>query len=487
MVLKCRQQLRARFELTTLLPKGPSTAAHQLPPYHEAVNMSTYRPNYGDRSRSYHDLPPPPPSDFLPPLPYGPPPSYDSHHRNGGDSWRPSDVLEGRNGFTFRNDDSAPQYPREQDYLRPTRSMQYATQENSRRGPRNQHRDRMNLNHARRGPQYFQSGRLNRNAPSERPLLRHQDAGRNLNEQLLGMPMGQAGASKFMPAEDVSDSDEEQMDESDSDMAQSDTSNAAQADGHEIEEQAEPPAKRRALNARSHNAQDSTSEPKWSNPDPYTVLPPVDDSQRKRKDVVKLIRKARKEAEVTAAERNQVAANDDFISFGMDDEIPATAMELRSSPNVEGLESNGIGMPGAPSGPRQFSHLDNLHRSDVPGMSGPYVSAQSLGPPPDLPLSSTAPTDRILPDTALPVVGSSTKDRPIIIDRTDDTALGSRKRTHDDVIKDTTAPLGKPTRKGRKETRLPGSILADWTANEDMDSTPWLRKEENLTANAGFR
>ena len=365
--------------------------------------------------------------------------------------------------------------------------MQYAIQENSRRGPTNLHRDRMNLHHTRRGPQYFHSGRVNRNAPSERPLLRHQDAGRNLNEQLLGMSMGQAGASKFMPAEDVSDSDEEQMDESDSDIAQSDKSNAAQVDGQEIEEQVEPPAKRRALNARSHNAQDVASEPKWSNPDPYTVLPPVDDNQRKRKDVVKLIRKARKEAEATTAERNQVAANDDFISFGADDEIPESAKELQTSPDGEGLVSNGIGVPGAPSGPRQFSHLDNLHRSDVPGLAGPYVSAQSLGPPPALPQSSTAPTDRTLPDTDLPVLGSSTKDRPIIIDRTDDTALGSRKRTHDDVIKDTTAPLGKPTRKGRKETRLPGSILADWTANQDMDSTPWLRSEEVFTANAGFR
>lgn len=395
-------------------------------------------------------------------------------------------MSEGRNGFTFRNDDAAPQYPRKQDYLRPTRSMQYAMQENSRRGPRNQHRDRINLNHARPGGQYFHSGRLNRNVPSERPLLRHQDAGKDLNEQLLGMTVGQAGARKFMPAEDVSDSDEEQMDESDSDMSHSDTSNAAIVDGQEIEDRIEPSAKRRALNTRSHNAQDGASEPKWSNPDPYTVLPPIDDSQRKRKDVVKLIRKARKEAEVTAAERNQVAANDDFISFGMDDEIAEMAREIRSSRDVDGL-SNGVGVPGAPSGPRQFSHLDNLHKSDVPGMSGPYISAQSLGPPPDLPQSSIARADGILPDTSLPVVGSSTKDALIIVDRTDDTALGSRKRTHDDVIKGTAARSDKPARKGNIGTRFDGSILAEWTANEDTDSTPWLRKEENFTANAGFR
>ena len=446
--------------------------------------MSTYRPSYDDRPRAYHDLPPPPPpSDFVPPLPYGPPPSYDAHHRNGGDSWRPPDNLERRNGFTFRNDNAAPQYPREQDYLRPTRSMQYAMQENGRRRPRNQHQDRMNLNHARRG-QYLHSGRFNRNVPSERPLLRHQDGGKDMNEQLLGMTAGQAGASKFMPAEDVSDSDEEQMDESDSDMAQSDAGKADRADGQESEERPEPSAKRRAVMPRYRNAQDGASEPKWSNPDPYTVLPPVDDSQRKRKDVVKLIRKARKEAEVMAAERNQVAANDDFISFGMDDETPGMAEDIRSNPDVDGLERDGAGMPGAPTGPRQFSHLNNLHNSNVPGVSGPYISAQSLGPPPALPEFSTARASTILPDTGLPVAGNSMKDGVMIVDRTNDTALGSRKRTHDDVIKETTARSGKSARRGN---RLEGSILGEWIANENIDSTPWLRKEDHFTANAGFR
>lgn len=361
--------------------------------------------------------------------------------------------------------------------------MQYAMQENSRRRPRNQHQDRMNLNPARRG-QYFQSGRWNRNVPSERPLLRHQDARKDMNEQLLGMTAGQASASKFMPADDVSDSDEEQMDESDSDMAQNDASNADLAAGQESEERLEPSAKRRALMPRHRNAHDGAGEPKWSNPDPYTVLPPVDDSQRKRKDVVKLIRKARKEAEVTAGERNQVAANDDFISFGMEDETPELAEETRSNPDVDGLERDGAGMPGAPIGPRKFSHLNNLHSSDVPGISGPYISAQSLGPPPDLTQLSTAHASRTLPDTGLSVAGNSTKDGVMIVDRTDDTPLGSRKRTHDDVIKETTPRWAKPARKGN---RLEGSVLAEWIANEDIDSTPWLRREDHLTANAGFR
>ena len=55
---------------------------------------------------------------------------------------------------------------------------------------------------------------------------------------------------------------------------------------------------------------------RWSNPDPYTSLPPVDGSTRKHKDVVKLIRKARVE---TAAAAGMLTVHDqDFISFDLD-------------------------------------------------------------------------------------------------------------------------------------------------------------------------
>ncbi len=66
----------------------------------------------------------------------------------------------------------------------------------------------------------------------------------------------------------------------------------------------------------------AVEKPKWSNPDPYTALPPPDETQVKRPDFVKLIRKARVSA--TAAEPliggDAVTTNDDFISFGADDD-----------------------------------------------------------------------------------------------------------------------------------------------------------------------
>ncbi|WEW59065.1 polynucleotide adenylyltransferase [Emydomyces testavorans] len=103
---------------------------------------------------------------------------------------------------------------------------------------------------------------------------------------------------KFMNIEELTDSDEEAMDVSSA-------------------EDGEPPKKRQATEEIYATP---SVVPKWSNPDPYTVLPPPDESQGKRKDFVKLIRKARiAAAQVKPEENNAIATNEDFISLGTDD------------------------------------------------------------------------------------------------------------------------------------------------------------------------
>ena len=104
---------------------------------------------------------------------------------------------------------------------------------------------------------------------------------------------------------------------------------------HEDHPDNEPPTKRQALTSARNT--DGDGIPKWSNPDPYSVLPPVDEVQRKRKDPVAFIRKAFKAAEGKAVAQSQVAANDDFISF--EDDVaestassPGSRSELGASP-----------------------------------------------------------------------------------------------------------------------------------------------------------
>ena len=440
--------------------------------------MSSYRPNYSHIPPSHYNLPPPP--HDLPPLPPGPPPPYDSYR---GDHWRPQESRQNwqpQPVFTFRNDDRAPHYPSEQDHYGNSESRSYAPHERSRQRPKEQHRDNRNLNRPR-GQNSF--GRRNNHsnyvAPSDRPLLRQRNE--TGSEELLGMTEEQAQIRRYMPAEDISDSDEESMDESDSNV-----DNAEQDDGP-----LEPPKKRRTLGPGKRTGNDGASEPKWSNPDPYTVLPPVEEEARKRKDVVKLIRKSDLHTAAKASQHNQVAANDDFISFGFEDDNASIRDELPPRPSSVERDEYGIGVPGAPSGPRQsFSHLKNFHgqaSGDAPGTYSKAKTADSLGPPPTLVAPSPNLSEEIVVDTqssrgtmaSKHLNGGSATAVPLY----DDGALGNRKRTYDDEIKYENFQ----TRRKAGFGKANGSILPEWLPGPDTDPLPWLRRSDTITANAGFR
>ncbi|KAF2857564.1 Nucleotidyltransferase [Piedraia hortae CBS 480.64] len=63
------------------------------------------------------------------------------------------------------------------------------------------------------------------------------------------------------------------------------------------------------------------SVPKWSNPDPYTVLPPPGTQTAAKKDIVQLIRKAKMEAASKEQGNNAVTTNQDFISFDTGEKV----------------------------------------------------------------------------------------------------------------------------------------------------------------------
>lgn len=434
--------------------------------------MSSYRPNYG------HNLPPPPPPRDMPPLPPGPPPPYNGY-RN--DHWRPQQSYPNvypESGFTFQNHESAPQYLREQDYYRSNEPRQY---EKGRPRPRDQHRDNRNLNRPRGHNFHGRRGNYSNHVPpSDRPLLRQRNE--TGFEELLGMTEEQAGIRRYMPAEDISDSDDESMDESISDGGNA---------GQDGEGSLEPPKKRRTLGLAGRSGVDGESEPKWSNPDPYTVLPPVDEEARKRKDVVKLIRKSNLHTAAKALQHNQVASNDDFISFGFEEDKSSIHEEVPPSPSSVDQDENGVGVPGAPSGPRQqFSHLENLHgqaSGDAPGTYGQAQIASSLGPPPTISAIKPLAPEEIMVDTQLPrVTMSSEYPREGNVSASlpyDDGGLGNRKRTYDDEIK------GESVRPRKKNGfgQANGSVLPEWVPGSTTDPVPWLRQSDTITANVGFR
>ena len=403
----------------------------------------------------------------------------------GGDSWRPpdrvTDILQ-RNEFTFRNHDRAPQYPRESDQYRPTRSREYAMRESEQARLDDQHRnersrndrgrrDHTNLNRNQRGRGY-------RIATADRPLLRLKRG--ETPEQLLGMTDDQNGARRFLPADDLLDSAEEQIDESDADQDQDQVAllNVGQRDETVlrpsgmvrdtlVENTLEPPKKKRALGLGSSVSEEESAAPKWSNPDPYTVLPPVDESQRKRKDVVRIIRKARIMSEKEAVIQNQVATNDDFISFGLEEVVPSAEKATNPFSNGKNLVKSNEGFPKAPKGPRQFSHLHRLHAQNT---DAPHTALD-------------APTDYTAPP--LHSVELRTEPGNCMLDIPDYNAtLGTRKRTYNDEI---TGDLPY-SRKRKPGFGMPsGSIAQDWIPNRDTPPTPWLIKANKPTENAGFR
>ncbi|KAK1138975.1 hypothetical protein N8T08_001619 [Aspergillus melleus] len=158
-------------------------------------------------------------------------------------------------------------------------------------------------NHDRRShhPRHEFTFRYSRPSTSERPLLRNKRE--TTPEQLVAHTTNdEQPAMKFAPIENLSDSEEADMEVSSSDN-----------------DEASHPRKKRAMESDSRPASTPIAPPapKWSNPDPYTVLPPPDESQAKRVDVVKLIRKARIAANAQKpAQTDAVKDNEDFISFG---------------------------------------------------------------------------------------------------------------------------------------------------------------------------
>ena len=132
--------------------------------------------------------------------------------------------------------------------------------------------------------------------------------------------------SSYRNVDDLSDTDEAEMDMSDL-------------------ENDPRPAKRTKVQSDDNNGKVA---PRWSNPDPYTALPPTDDPGRKSKDVLKLIRKAR--VSTSASNGESVANDEDFISFEPD-------LGNTDSDDVVMLGSHRVAAPAnAPTGPRGMSN-----------------------------------------------------------------------------------------------------------------------------------
>lgn len=337
--------------------------------------------------------------------------------------------------FSYRNSQAAPNWGHAADSYRPVRARQehHPPRGNYHDTSSERYRDRPN----RRRPPNGNSDRRpfrpfrQKILPAERALLKHFDeSGPGL---VLGIAGDEGRARKFRAANDVSDSEEEDMAESDQDEAPyepledstiTSTSHAPEDNGLTLKTQVdpEPPSKRRAIGDKTReDIAASLAPPKWSNPDPYTVLPPIDEEQRKRRDVVKMIRKHRMITDEEIRAENEVTANDDFISFGVDEKED-----------------------------------DEDDRETEPVQVAPVSPEMGRERPGHVDLDILEPLDS-------------------------DPAFGNRKRTHDDRLKGYNQRYVRKKPVGNKPV---GALLDEWIPSKGADPTPWIAVDHAYKNNA---
>ena len=294
---------------------------------------------------------------------------------------------------------------------------------------------------------------------------------------MLGVAQGTA---KYLDTGDVDDSDEADMDQSDSDRENGEILEVGM-DGNVESSGQEPPTKRRN---NGEQKDDAGTVPKWSNPDPYTLLPPVNETSGKKKDPVETIRKYRKTGEEKAVEANQVSANDDFISFNFEEDESSSNLSeadadedggvklYAESPNQTGASSTAR-LRGAPSSNGRRASKSRRHSSPISKTvrtNGNQESSSAvLGP------------ERSVQNERQLIVLDIMEQYVDLVDRADhqDTSLGSRKRTIDDEI------IGSAFRPPHQE-KIYG-LLEAWYPAHGSNPVPWLRPSEHIDVMPGLR
>ena len=415
--------------------------------------MRSYRPNYD--SGSYNNLPPKSPQ-AMPPLPRGPPPVNGMYQFGTDARGAYSENLNSRqvNDFSFHNNSVAPQYLHSSDLYPPT----YGPRDRVPTGPRHFRENGGNQRGNQRGNRSRPSrGVGQRVATANRPLLKFQRG--STPEQMLGMINDQSAENRFMNADDLSDSAEEVMDEYDTDQREPDNGVAVPTDlglSKVIDDATETrtleaPFKE-ALHEESMNKTVDLAIPKWSNPEYYTALPPPDESQRRKKDVVKLIRKARLAVPKDSNTQSQVATNADFISFNFGNDPDPNDHDSNSE--IEEVIP-GFQGPSAALQPSNFSHLHNFNRRDVDRPPEEGTSASALKKP----ISALENPD----------------------------GNRKRKRAQEGFSEDEISIPRPPKRKKGLGRPSDGNIAQEWVPLRSQNSVPWVVHHISSTGAPGFR
>lgn len=388
------------------------------------------------RNDNYHSLPPRPQEAYR---------EFRGADSRGGDSFRPP-----QGDFTFR----AEKPSGVGDSSNYQNSYRPGDQNSSRGPPRGPARNSQAGGRGRGGR--FGAGNGPRRPwkpfrPSERALLQNNNDGQPTEDFA-----DEENGPVFRAFDQLSDSDEAEMDISDSDNGSG-----------------EPTAKRARTTSKPANGD---SVPKWSNPDPYTALPPLEDADKKKKDMVQLIRKARVESSGTRASLAAPGDDQDFLRFDSDSDDKDDSEEFidpltynRGPAGASGASATASALRApqtAGNAPVVIHPLPNKPGSTY--ASGPSQAASQVpqSAANDI-LSRQKPP--LIDLTQSPTKAVVTKRRGADVDLTKD--LGTRKRTHDDVLKLPAHAKLKPA----PRQPVGGHMVAEWKPAPNEPSCPWVK------------
>ncbi|KAF1953657.1 hypothetical protein CC80DRAFT_507138 [Byssothecium circinans] len=245
---------------------------------------------------------------------------------SGGNQNDSSGRTAGSEQFTFTSDNRAPRFPpsgpadaqaRARGGRRKPNRGGAMNRNNDRDHDRNRDRDRRagdsasdpaggrNAASAPGRGNFHNSNNFRRQAPHERALLQSRDD--RVDESFVKL-----GSNKF----NLDNLDHQSDQSSSMDLGTDDSDSDDGAAG----------GRAKVARTQSNGQADGNSVPKWSNPDPYTALPPPQIG--KRVDVVGLIRKAKNDITEKTNGTNAVAANHDFISFDQEDVVAAPLNQI---------------------------------------------------------------------------------------------------------------------------------------------------------------
>jgi hypothetical protein len=378
------------------------------------------------------------------------------------DDENPRDLQDhGRVSFDFRSNVAAPRFPAQN-----AGNRQFDRADN-RQG--NQHFDRAdNRQGNRRKNDRFRREYRRFPQTHDRPIMRalREGEGERTPERLDGMA---EAPNRFHVLEGALDLD---------DHASSDS----------VEDTEMEPSKKRQ---KVDDDVKATQVPKWSNPDPYTVLPPADESRAKRLDVVKLIRNSKltPSAGDSATSQNAIVENADFVSldFGSredpkEDENPEEYVPPEPTVNDLNIVAT-----------VQTQNIHGLPAKPPPPLSGfvPAVNGELVAVAPPLPLANASSVEHELHVSSgfsiqmerLNLVGPKPTS-------TLTTAAAQRAEAAARDQRDSYIPEGPSRGTKRKRTVVEfGTISPEWLTlgRQHVDPTPWFRPKAQDSPNMGLR